>query len=176
MEERYRIQQLSLIFAKDKNNVLGKDNDIPWRSPHDFRWFRALTINHTVIMGRKTWESLPESVKPLINRVNYVISRNPDYVAEGAIVKTGLFDAVGDALQKNKRGLIFVIGGKSLLEEASNLASKAYVSTIGVNTPVDETCVMAPDLPEGIVEEIKTLFQGDDIHPSVVTEVIRFIN
>lgn len=176
MEKRKRIHQLSLIFAKDLNNVLGKDNDIPWKSPHDFRWFRERTVGNTVIMGRKTWESLPESAKPLINRINYVITSNPDYVAKGAIVKHRLLDAIGDALQKDKHGLIFVIGGKTLLEEASNLASKAYVSTIRVKTPVDETCVMAPDLPKGVVTETKQLFHGDDIHPSVVAEVIRFAN
>lgn len=176
MEKRYRISQLALIFAKDLNNVLGKNNTIPWKSPHDFRWFRDLTIGHSVIMGRKTWESLPTTAKPLVNRINYVITRNPDYDAEGAIVKSGLFDAVGDALQKDKDGLIFVIGGKLLLEEASNLASRAYISTIGVETPIDEACVMAPELPNGVLERVKQLFHGDDIHPSVVASVTRFVN
>ena len=182
MEAPKRIPQLVLIFAKDENNVLGKDNGIPWKSPHDFRWFRYHTIGHSVIMGRKTWESLPGPAKPLVNRTNYVISRNPDYHAgqkiitdEQIIVKISLQDAIDASLQENKDGLIFVIGGKALLEEASKLAEKAYVSRIGVRTPVDETCVMAPELPEHVVEEINELFNGDELNPSVIAEIIRFI-
>lgn len=170
-----RNPKVIMIFAQDKNNVLGKGNDIPWRSPHDFRWFRTITIGQTVIMGRKTWESLPETVRPLINRDNYVISNNPGYVAAGAVVKTSLQNAIDDARLKDKHSTIFVIGGKSLLEEASKVAKKAYVTRIGVKTPVDETCVMAPELPEYTVEEINLLFNGDEIHPSAIVEVIRFI-
>lgn len=174
MEKPKRNSQLILIFAKDRNNVLGKDNDIPWKSLHDFRWFRYHTIGHSVIMGRKTWESLPTAAKPLVDRNNYVISRNPDYIAEQAVVKTSLQEAIDDSLQKNEKCLIFVIGGKILLEEAAKFAEKAYISHIGVSTVVDETCVMAPELPEYVIEETNELFGGDDIHPSVVATVIRF--
>ena len=174
MEKQKRLQQLILIFAMDESKVLGKDNSIPWKSPHDFRWFRYHTTGHSVIMGRKTWESLPEPSRPLVERVNYVISHNPDYLAEGAIVKTSLQDAIDDSLQKNEDGLIFVIGGKALLEEAAKLAGKAYVSHIAVKTSIDEMCVMAPELPEHVVVEINELFGGDEFHPSVKAEVIHF--
>lgn len=169
-----RIEQLALIFAQDENGIIGKNNGIPWKSPHDFRWFRQETMGCRVIMGRKTWESLPDAARPLFNRVNYVISSNAEYNAEGAIVKTSLQAAIDDCRQKNKVRMIFVIGGRSLLEQASSLASRAFVSRIGIKTLVDNTCVMAPLLPEHYVEEVKTLFSGDEVFPSVSVDVLNF--
>jgi dihydrofolate reductase len=182
MEEQKRIPQLALIFAKDVNNVIGKNNAIPFRSPHDLIWFRFHTVGHNVIMGRKTWESLPEGTKPLPGRTNYVISRDPCYCTgqeidapDRAIVKTSLQAAVDDAQRNNENGLIFVIGGKALLEEAAKIASRAYVSRIGVNTPIDESCVMAPELPDHFIVETHVLFGGNQQHPYAVAEIIDFI-
>src|SRR5690606_21165461 len=94
-----KIDTLSLIFAIDENNVMGRNNDIPWHSPHDFQWFRSTTHGYNIIMGRKTWESLPK--KPLPNRLNYVITSNPDYEAVGAVVKSSLQEAIKDCQRRD---------------------------------------------------------------------------
>lgn len=169
-----RIPELVLIFARDKNNVIGKDNTLPWRSPHDLQWFQKQTLGHSVIMGRKTWESLPPRWRPLAQRTNYVITRNRQYVAPGAIVQPSLPSAIGLCWLKNKSGVIFVIGGKSLLEEAAKSASRALVSMIDVKTPIDDTCVMAPRLPPYDVDEVIPLFAGNDDHPAVDVGVLYF--
>ena len=76
--------QISLIVAFTQNRIIGKDNQMPWHLPRDLAWFKRNTLNKPVIMGRKTWESLPK--KPLPGRRNIVISRNTAYLAEGAEV------------------------------------------------------------------------------------------
>lgn len=157
---------VALIYAHDENNVLGKNGGIPWHSPHDFKWFKTITLGHAVVMGRKTWESLP--VKPLPGRKNYVVSRNPHYEAPGATVVTDLATAL-TSIAAQDHCTAFVIGGKGLLEEAAAYASVAYVSKIGVKTTVEESCVMAPQLPPYIVEETVTLSEGN-AHPSAVVE------
>jgi dihydrofolate reductase len=77
--------------------VIGKDNALPWHLPADLRHFKALTTGHTVIMGRKTWESLPEKFRPLPGRRNIVVTRNAGYAAPGATVVTSLPAAMAAA-------------------------------------------------------------------------------
>ena len=77
---------LTLIAAVARNGIIGKDNALPWHLPADLRHFKALTTGHTVIMGRKTWESLPEKFRPLPGRRNIVVTRNAGYGAPGASV------------------------------------------------------------------------------------------
>lgn len=163
---------IALIFARDKNNVIGKNNTIPWHSPHDFKRFKTLTDNTNVVMGRKTWESLPK--KPLPNRTNYVISHNPDYEAPGALVFTSLEAALADCVTKDINRPTFIIGGKGLYEEATKYTDIAYITRIGVRTPHDETCVYAPALSVYNVEHSEELFAGDDQYPSAVIEKVRF--
>jgi dihydrofolate reductase len=169
-----RIMSLELIFAIDKNNVMGRNNKIPWRSLHDFKWFRSLTVGHSIVMGRKTWESLP--TRPLPDRENYVLTSDPDYQAPGAIVLPNLEAAIDHSLKNHLNWKIFVIGGKALLEEAAKYASNAYISHIGVETPVDEFCVMGPTLPPYEVTSTYNLFEGDDYHPPVKAERVFFIS
>ena len=85
---------LSIIVAVAGNRAIGKDNQLLWHLPEDMRYFRETTRGKPVIMGRKTWESLPEKFRPLPGRRNIVVSRNPDYVAAGAELAASLDDAV----------------------------------------------------------------------------------
>lgn len=101
---------LTLIAAVARNRVIGIDNRLPWRLPADLKRFKALTLGNTVIMGRKTWESLPDSYRPLPGRHNIVITRDPDYHAEGATVAHSL----PAALSAVRSGDAFVIGGAEL--------------------------------------------------------------
>lgn len=111
---------LTLIAAVAKNRVIGKDNDLVWHLPDDFKRFKSLTKGHHVIMGRKTFESMPAG--PLKHRVNIVITSQPDYEAPGCILVHSLEDAIkkaeGDAQP-------FIIGGSSIYK-----LSLPYAKTI----------------------------------------------
>lgn len=93
---------LTLIAAVARNRVIGVDNRLPWHLPEDLRHFREVTRGNPVIMGRKTWESLPEAFRPLPGRQNIVISRQPDYPVPGAKLAASLPAAL--ALVANNEG------------------------------------------------------------------------
>lgn len=99
---------LHLIVAHDQDLLIGRDGELPWRLPNDLKHFKALTLGQTVLMGRKTWESLPK--RPLPGRENRVLSRDPGFSAEGASVFTTLTTALAAPCQ----GSLFVIGGAEL--------------------------------------------------------------
>ena len=80
------MSKISIIAAASENLVIGKDNDLPWNLPSDLKNFKKITEGNFVIMGRKCWESIPEKFRPLPNRHNIVISRDPNYKAVGAAV------------------------------------------------------------------------------------------
>ena len=128
-----------VIWAQAANGVIGRDGTLPWHLPEDLANFRKVTANSTVIMGRRTWESLPERVRPLPGRVNIVLTRDDHYVATGALRSTslgGALDAVGDA---------WVLGGGEVFAEALPLVDVAVI------TEIDETFegdVFAPTLGE----------------------------
>jgi dihydrofolate reductase len=96
---------ITMIAAAAENNALGKDNELVWHLPDDFKRFKKLTTGHHIIMGRKTWESFP---RPLPNRTHIVITRNTSYVAEGAIVVHDMIDALAFAKEDANA---FIIGG-----------------------------------------------------------------
>ena len=118
--------RLTLIAAVARNGVIGIDNRLPWRLPADLRRFKALTLGHTVIMGRKTWESLPEPFRPLPGRRNVVVTRDRGYCAAGATVAASL-DA---ALRVAHGDEAFVIGGAELYAAALPLADRLEMTEI----------------------------------------------
>lgn len=117
---------LSLIAAADENNVIGQDNKIPWYLPDDWKYFRAKTKGHPIIMGRKTYESIG---RPLPDRLNIVISRNADFKAEGCIVVHSLHDAV-ELAKRDATDEVFVIGGQQIYEAAMPEADRIYLTRV----------------------------------------------
>ena len=117
---------LTLIAAVARNGVIGIDNRLPWRLPADLKHFKALTLGHTVIMGRKTWESLPTGFRPLPGRQNIVVTRNAGYAASGATVVTSLPAAVTAA----QSGEAFVIGGAELYATALPFGDRLQLTEI----------------------------------------------
>ena len=117
---------LTLIAAVARNGVIGQDNRLPWHLPADLKHFKALTTGHAVIMGRKTWESLPEKFRPLPGRQNIVVTRNAGYAASGATVVNSLADAVAAASGSEA----FVIGGAELYQAALGLADRLELTEI----------------------------------------------
>ena len=118
---------ISLIAALASNRAIGRDNQLLWHLPEDMRHFRETTRGKPVIMGRKTWESLPEAFRPLPGRHNIVVSRDPDYQAAGATLAGSLADALGQAADVEE---VFVIGGGELYSQALPLASRLYLTEI----------------------------------------------
>ena len=114
----------ALVAAVARNGVIGANNTLPWRLPADLKHFRSLTTGHTIVMGRKTWESLG---RPLPERQNIVVTRSPDYTARGALVVASL-DAVLAAAALPAP--IFCIGGGELYRAALPRADALYLTEI----------------------------------------------
>ena len=118
---------LALIAAVARNGVIGRDNDMPWHLPEDLKHFRESTMGHAVLMGRRTWDSLPPKVRPLPGRRNIVLTRQPGWQAEGAEAAVSL-DAALALLQGQPRA--FVIGGVEVYARALPLADELVLTEI----------------------------------------------
>jgi dihydrofolate reductase len=116
---------LSLIWAQAADRVIGDHGTLPWRLPEDLVRFRDLTMGSTVVMGRATWESLPEKVRPLPGRHNVVLSRRPGWRAPGAVVAASLEEALAGATAP-----VWVIGGASVYQSALPLAELIEVTEV----------------------------------------------
>ncbi len=123
--------RVSVIAALAKNRVIGIENRLPWRLPEDLAHFKALTLGHPVLMGRKTFESLG---RPLPGRTNIVITRNPDYCRDGCVVAGSIPDAL--ALCRDV-GEIFFIGGAELYAQAIPLADRLYLTEVDIEVEGD---------------------------------------
>jgi len=117
------MSEIVLVLAVADNGVIGKDGAIPWHISDDMKRFKALTMGHTVVMGRKTWESLPK--KPLPGRVNVVVTRQADWQAEGATVAHSLGQATSGT-----SGMVMIIGGAEIYERALPLASRIELTEV----------------------------------------------
>ena len=119
--------QLHLIYARARNGVIGRDNTLPWHLPEDLAHFKRLTLGCPVIMGRKTWDSLPPKFRPLPGRSNIVITRQPDWHNVGAIAAHGLEAALSLCAQAEH---VWVIGGAQIYAQALPLAATVEVTEI----------------------------------------------
>jgi dihydrofolate reductase len=119
--------RLTIIAAVAANGIIGKDNRMPWHLPEDLKRFKSLTMGHPMIMGRKTWESLPGR---LPGRPHIVVSRNPGYQAAGATVVPSLAAAVAAA---GDAGEVFVIGGAELYAQALAAADRLQLTEIAAD-------------------------------------------
>lgn len=125
---------INIVVATSENNVIGKGNDIPWYIPKDLEHFKKLTTGNTVIMGRKTYESLPKEYRPLPNRFNIVITRDKSYQAKGCLVVNSLEEALRKS--DNNRE-IFIIGGGQIYREGLKFAERIYLTKIHKNIEGD---------------------------------------
>jgi len=122
--------KVSLVAAVARGGVIGREGTIPWRLPEDVARFKMLTIGHPVVMGRRTWDSLPDRFRPLPGRRNVVVTRNPAWRADGAQHAGSLEEALrllGTAPQ------VFVIGGAELYAKALPLADELLLTEIDAN-------------------------------------------
>ena len=143
--------KLSLIVARSRNGVIGKEGDLPWRLPADLALFKKTTSGKPVIMGRKTWESLP--VKPLPKRTNIVLTRDWAYAAIGARVYSSYSAAIAAAkaiAAKDGEDEVFIMGGASLYARAIQLADRLYITEVDAEVEGDTNF---PNFDESEFEE-----------------------
>ena len=140
-----RMRELGLIWAQSTSGVIGRGGDIPWRVPEDLARFKQLTMGHTVVMGRRTWESLPATVRPLPGRRNVVLSRQADYIAGGAEVVDSLEQAFSLSETEPET---WVIGGEQIYLLALALASRCEVTEVDIDLRRDDDDALAPVLDE----------------------------
>ena len=148
---------ITLVVARDRNGAIGKDGDIPWHAPEDLKLFQRETSGGAVIMGRRTWESLP--VKPLPRRMNIVVSRNAEIaetVAPSVEVAIQMAQAAGYPR-------IYGIGGGSIYKEMLPLADRLLITEVDLE--VDGADAVFPNVPEAEwVETRRMVIRPADPH------------
>ncbi len=133
--------RVGLVWAQSTSGVIGRAGDIPWRVPEDLAHFKKITLGHTVVMGRRTWESLPENFRPLPGRRNVVLSRQIGFSAAGAEVVGSLEKALSEPET-------WVIGGGQIYALALPLAGRCEVTEVDIELPRDDEDALAPVLDE----------------------------
>jgi dihydrofolate reductase len=146
---------IAIVVAHSSNRVIGRDGGLPWRLPGDMRHFRELTIGHAVLMGRRTFQSLPEAFRPLPQRRNLVLSSDASFAAPGAEI----FGDLGSALAACENRC-FVIGGAVTYEEALPLSTRLHATEIEAEIDGD---VYFPEIGEEWrrIEQSERLSEND---------------
>ena len=157
---------LGLIYARARNGVIGKNNTLPWHLPEDLAHFKATTLGQPVIMGRKTWDSLPPKFRPLPGRLNIVVTRQTQWHAEGAQVAHSLEQALAHCPAS---AFAWVIGGADIYAQALPLAQRVVVTEIDADFDGD---AFAPALgPEWQEQQRETHTSSNGLPFSFVTLV-----
>ena len=153
---------ISMIVARSRNHVIGRDNQMPWKISADLQFFKRVTMGHPVIMGRKTWESIG---RPLPGRRNIVVSRNADYQAAGGEL-VGSLDEALESLKEFPR--VFVIGGEQLFTQAFSKADRLYITEIDMDVEGGDTFFKVPN--ESDWKEVERIPASENgIHFNFVT-------
>ena len=148
--------EVGLIWAQSTSGVIGRGGGIPWQVPEDLERFKALTMGHTVVMGRRTWDSLPAKFRPLPGRRNVVLTRQAGFAADGATVVQNLDEALQDPDT-------WVVGGEQIYNLAMPRATRCEVTEIDIDLPRDDSDAVAPVLDEswvGATQEWETSRTG----------------
>ena len=127
---------ISMIAAVSKNQVIGKNNDLPWKLPDDMKFFMETTKGHHAIMGRKNYESIPHKFKPLPNRPNIVVTRQNNFNAPGCIVVDSLEKGLAIA-RDNQEAEAFIIGGAEIYKLGMSYANRLYLTEINAEIQGD---------------------------------------
>lgn len=146
---------ISMIVARSRNHVIGRDNQMPWKISADLQFFKRVTMGFPVIMGRKTWESIG---RPLPGRRNIVVSRNANLTLTGAEVAGSLDEAL-NRLSDTPR--VFVIGGEQLFTQAFPKADQLYITEIDMDVDGGDTFFQVPKPEEWIEIERTPGSEGD---------------
>lgn len=151
---------VSAIVATDRHRAIGKDNDIPWYLPADLNYFKRTTLNHHIVMGRNTFESIG---RPLPKRTNVVLTRNPFFTATGVLTAHSIAEALTLALD-NGEAEVFIIGGGEIYRQALPYLDRIYLTE--VDTLIPDAEVFFPALePDEWIEIGREEHGADDKNP-----------
>jgi dihydrofolate reductase len=158
------VSKLTIVAAVARGGVIGRAGTIPWRIHEDSRRFRDLTMGHAVVMGRRTWDSLPERFRPLPGRRNVVVTHSEEWSAEGAERAVSLEDALARLADEPQ---LFVIGGAELYAQALPLADELLLTEIDAEFEGD---VVFPGFETSAFEETsrETAISADGVPFSFV--------
>ncbi len=123
------MKNISLIVAVTENMVIGKDNKLAWHLPDDMNYFSNMTKGHSIIMGRKNWESIPEKYRPLPDRKNIIVTRNNNFKYKGATIVNSIEKAIEEA-RSSEDEEIFIIGGGEIYKLGFKYVDKLYITEI----------------------------------------------
>jgi dihydrofolate reductase len=161
--------RLAYVVALDANRLIGRDNALPWRLPDDLRWFRARTMGKPCIMGRKTYDSLPDRFRPLPGRLNIVVTRQRDYTAPGAVVVHSLADALAAAGPAPE---VIIVGGADLFRAFLSRVDRLYLTELdgAAEAQPGARDVFFPDISAIAWREVyRQHHPADDRHPFAFT-------
>ena len=147
-------REISLIVARSKNNVIGKNKQIPWKIKGEQKQFKELTIGNVVIMGRKSYEEIGH---PLQNRMNIVVSSTKNYTGENLVTVETLKQGIEIAGDDN----IFIVGGYGLFKEAIPLVDKMYITEVDIE--IKDGDVFFPEFNQEEFEKVIGEIAGDEI-------------
>jgi len=164
---------LEIVVAMARNGVIGRDGQLPWRLSEDLKRFKALTLGHAVLMGRKTWESLPEKVRPLPGRHNLIVTRQEDYHALGSVDSpVTVCSSIEEALAKAGKARVFAIGGAEIYAQAWGRAQKLHLTLIDADIEGD-TRLHAEDWKKGFQVMNREKYTGPEFGYEFIEAVRR---
>ncbi|NLI03727.1 MAG: dihydrofolate reductase [Actinomycetaceae bacterium] len=136
-----------MIWAQAHGRAIGAQGTMPWHVPEDMAFFKQITMGHPVIMGRKTWQSLPERFRPLTGRPNIVITRDPNFVATGADVVNSLETAyeLAQTQYTEQAQQVWIMGGAQIYQQGIEIADAVVVTDLDMDVPHAEA--FAPQVP-----------------------------
>lgn len=152
---------LSIIVAAAENDVIGSNNQLLWHLPNDLKYFKSLTTGHTVVMGRKTHESIG---RPLPNRRNIIISRNAELKADGCEIAGSIEEALKRVAGEEE---VFIMGGGEIYKQVWDSADRIYLTR--VHTHKEGDTVIPAILPGDWMEESREPHEADERHPYAYT-------
>ena len=167
--------KIIIIVAKGKNNVIGKNNDLMWYLPRDMQFFKEVTSGHSVLMGRKNYESIPENFRPLENRLNVVLSCNQNYPLEkGVLCFNGLKKALNALKKTMTHQKCFIIGGGEIYRQALGLevVDEMYITEVDFHQQGD---VYFPTVDFSLWQEETVFKQEKNEQHAYDFEVFRYL-
>jgi dihydrofolate reductase len=163
--------QINLIWAQARNRVIGLNGAMPWHLPEDLAHLKRTTLGCPVIMGRKTWDSIPAKFRPLPGRTNIVLTRQSDWQENGAQRVSDLNEALSYCKQlANKPDTVWVIGGAQIYAQALPLAHKIVMTQIDATVDGDS---FAPQLDSAWVETLREAHVASNNLPYSFVHYIR---
>lgn len=155
---------ISLLVAMDENMGIGKNNQLPWHLSEDLKRFKALTMDHHIVMGRKTYDSIGRS---LPGRTMIVVTRNPEYTADNGVLITNSLPEALELAEKSGENEVFVVGGAEIFSQTLPIANKIYLTRVHAHVDAD---VFFPSFDQGTWTELESFWiDADDKNDYAMT-------